>query len=334
MRCCLSNAWWPRTLKKRDRRAATFAALVLFVAPDKTFCTDLPSGFAIAVSQNGQRFLMGLNPSQLSVGTVACDFVPLINSAGFQLKLIGASKEAAAGAAIEEGPVVRTELREIAPALLKTAAGYDDPKGAKTASRVPPNAGMVTISSEPSGATVAINEILAGTTPLAVRISPLGVGFTVAVTKSGFDKWILQSVATAQPSFLSARLATSPTPASIAAPDGSDGVPADAAPLNPPELAPPAAEDIANLAEKSLPDFSRESVPPGAGFVTIRSEPSGATVMINDLPAGLTPLALRIFPVGVGFTVTLTKSGFEKWMIQSVATRQPSSLNAQLEKSK
>jgi len=66
------------------------------------------------------------------------------------------------------------------------------------------------------------------------------------------------------------------------------------------------------------------------GVVTITSEPSGALVEINAIPAGVTPITLQISPLGLGFTVTVTKSGFMKWTVQSFSTAQPYSLHAQL----
>jgi hypothetical protein len=69
---------------------------------------------------------------------------------------------------------------------------------------------------------------------------------------------------------------------------------------------------------------------PNEGVVTITSEPSGARVEINAIPAGVTPITLQISPVGLGFTVTVTKSGYMKWTVQSFSTTQPYSLHAQL----
>lgn len=66
------------------------------------------------------------------------------------------------------------------------------------------------------------------------------------------------------------------------------------------------------------------------GVVTITSEPSGARVEINAIPAGVTPITLQITPVGLGFTVTVIKNGFMKWTVQSFSTSQPYSLHAQL----
>jgi hypothetical protein len=68
----------------------------------------------------------------------------------------------------------------------------------------------------------------------------------------------------------------------------------------------------------------------GTGLLTITSDPPGATVEINQSLAGLTPLVLRISPIGLGFTVAVTKDGYTKWSVQSVATAMPYSLHAQL----
>lgn len=100
----------------------------------------------------------------------------------------------------------------------------------------------------------------------------------------------------------------SPAPA----PPPSQPVPETSAALNPAAMLEPAG------------GRSRE------GVVTITSEPSGAKVEINAVPAGVTPLTLQITPVGLGFTVTVSKNGFMKWTVQSFSTAQPYSLHAQL----
>jgi hypothetical protein len=66
------------------------------------------------------------------------------------------------------------------------------------------------------------------------------------------------------------------------------------------------------------------------GVINITSEPSGAKVEINAIPAGVTPLAVQISPLGLGFTVTVTKNGYMKWTVQTFSTAQPCSLHAQL----
>lgn len=103
---------------------------------------------------------------------------------------------------------------------------------------------------------------------------------------------------------------------------------ANSLPLN--ETAPPPAEIQSSLVRKPLPVPERSPAQAIPGLLTITSDPSGAAVQINDVPAGTTPIALQMSPLGLGFTVTVTKSGFAKWTIQSVATDQPTSLHASL----
>ncbi|HYL37649.1 MAG TPA: PEGA domain-containing protein [Bryobacteraceae bacterium] len=108
------------------------------------------------------------------------------------------------------------------------------------------------------------------------------------------------------------------------------------APANPPPEQPPALSATVDTPAESFapttraPASSISSVP---GMVTITSEPSGAEVQINAVPAGLTPITLQISPVGLGFTVTVSKAGYMKWSLQTFATDKPYSLHAQLKQS-
>jgi hypothetical protein len=94
------------------------------------------------------------------------------------------------------------------------------------------------------------------------------------------------------------------------------------------------SEQAADVNQVLLPPS--DSMPPkapfqsGAGLITITSEPSGANVTINSTPAGITPLTLQVKPVGLGFTVEVTKDGFTKWMVQTSSTERPYALHAQL----
>ncbi len=98
-------------------------------------------------------------------------------------------------------------------------------------------------------------------------------------------------------------------------------------------LGPPAVQPNAGSLGNRLLPGANVAPPNGqsnAGVVTITSEPSGARVEINAIPAGITPVTLQVSPVGLGFTVTVTKSGFMKWTVQTFSTAQPYSLHAQL----
>lgn len=55
--------------------------------------------------------------------------------------------------------------------------------------------GLITITSEPSGADVQIDSRPAGRTPVTIRITPVGRSFTVTVTKNGYLNWTLHTSA-------------------------------------------------------------------------------------------------------------------------------------------
>ena len=87
------------------------------------------------------------------------------------------------------------------------------PQGAPQGTRLtvaPPNGqsnnGVVTITSEPSGARVEINGVAEGVTPVTLQISPQGLGFSISVSKNGYLKWTVQSFSAAEPFSLHAQL--------------------------------------------------------------------------------------------------------------------------------
>jgi len=108
---------------------------------------------------------------------------------------------------------------------------------------------------------------------------------------------------------------------------------------------PPARGSIADtfVPNISVPNISAQNMAPRPqapaapsrnaflpGMVTITSEPSGADVQINGIPAGVTPFSVQISPVGLGFTVTVVKEGYMKWSLQTSAMDKPYALHAQL----
>jgi hypothetical protein len=106
-----------------------------------------------------------------------------------------------------------------------------------------------------------------------------------------------------------------------------------AEPVVAPVLAPSASAPVAQSAVQAAGQPATVAPPDGLsnrGVVTITSEPSGARVEINGVSSGVTPVTLQVSPVGVGFTVSVTKSGFMKWTVQSFSAAQPFSLHAQL----
>ncbi len=92
--------------------------------------------------------------------------------------------------------------------------------------------------------------------------------------------------------------------------------------------APSMATPVPNIAARSPAAPSRNASL--QGMLTITSEPSGAEVQINGMPAGVTPMSVQISPVGLGFTVTVTKDGYLKWSLQTSAMDKPYGLHAEL----
>ncbi|HYL37651.1 MAG TPA: PEGA domain-containing protein [Bryobacteraceae bacterium] len=87
---------------------------------------------------------------------------------------------------------------------------------------------------------------------------------------------------------------------------------------------------VAWVQQPAVPSWSAAIAASVPGLLTITSEPSGASVDINQTRAGSTPIALQISPVGLGFTVTVGKAGFATAIVQSVAMDKPYSLHARL----
>lgn len=109
--------------------------------------------------------------------------------------------------------------------------------------------------------------------------------------------------------------------------------PYEAVMLEPPDIAMP-AEPAPAVTSGPPPQLNSKPPAPDRqsqeGLVTITSEPSGANVEINAVPAGITPLTLQVKPIGLGFTVTVTRVGFMRWTVQTCSTARPYALHAQL----
>jgi hypothetical protein len=112
-----------------------------------------------------------------------------------------------AGGPMPEPPTITTDIQDSSGSQLLNNIADAAAKRPAPQNPVPAESGSgVTITSEPSGAKVEINGTLAGYTPITIKVTPLGLGFTVAVTKDGFAKWMAQTFSTAEPSGLHAQL--------------------------------------------------------------------------------------------------------------------------------
>ena len=77
-----------------------------------------------------------------------------------------------------------------------------------------------------------------------------------------------------------------------------------------PTLAAPVQRASASVRRVSAP--ARAGTPAHRGTLVVRSTPAGASVFINNRPAGRTPLVMRSMPVG-SRAVRLTLNGHANW---------------------
>ena len=144
--------------------------------------------------------------------------------------------------------------------------------------------GRLLVRSAPSGATVTVDGVIRGETPLALRDLDVGTR-TVTLVRPGFVAETLKvSITKARPArTLDVRLAASPGPASPKPPEG--GVPR---PSTPATLGKPAVS---------------------TGTLVVDSRPPGAAVTINGKPSGTTPLTVNDLAPGE-YQVVMTMPGY------------------------
>jgi PEGA domain len=248
---------------------------------------------------------MPLTPAQLRSGNVTYTSFFLTEKVKFRLDTIGSSGDAASESMVSISPLSITNpapsaARPPAPPAVEGPPPYE-PRRSTVTSTLPDRPALPVVR-QPA---------VRSSRPANKKFVPPRSAPTVKVARE---------TAMPDPPNLAAELAAR-APSSINPGFNPNAVAA---------LGPPAAQT-----DTGSPGTRGASVAPpngqsNPGVVTITSEPSGARVEINAIPAGVTPITLQISPVGLGFTVTVTKSGFMKWTVQSISTSQPYSMHAQL----
>jgi hypothetical protein len=189
---------------------------------------------------------------------------PLAGAAGATSATNATSATSAAGAPSADVSAPKKEAASAAP-----GAGVAPAPPVSPASRI----GRLLVRSTPSGASVSIDGVARGVTPLAVRDLELG-SRAISVTRRGYQTEELRIVLTK------------------ARPSRSVEV----------RLAAPAA------ARPSTPaSFGRPAVTTGA--LAIESHPSGASVSIDGKASGTTPMTINDLAPG-DYRVTMTLQGF------------------------
>jgi hypothetical protein len=187
-----------------------------------------------------------------------------------------------------------------APAANTPAAQASPPPKAPEAPKAPVSTGRLLVRSVPSGATVSVDGVEKGVTPLPLRDLELGTR-EVAIARRGYITANQKvSLTSARPSrTLDVRLTAAATPAASAAP-GRTGA-------------------------------TRPAVTTGS--LSVESRPTGAAVTINGRPSGTTPLSINDLPPGE-YRIMMTLPGFRNFattvrVAAGERTRAAASLTAQ-----
>jgi hypothetical protein len=239
---------------------------------------------------------MPLTSAQLRSGNVTYTSFAFTEKVKFRLDAIGPSGQAASESMVSVSPlsISSPTAGPSVPRANPTLPAAENLPPYEPRHRTPPTARPAPLPRSPRAANRRFipprSTRIAGATHYAVMPDPPNIVVEV-VSGLAFDPALLHSSAVAPP-------------------------------------APPASPLTARLNSSAAVETPNGR--PNEGVVTITSEPSGARVEINAIPAGVTPITLQISPVGLGFTVTVTKSGYMKWTVQSFSTTQPYSLHAQL----
>lgn len=196
----------------------------------------------------------------------------------------GRSPEPAPAAADSRPPSAPSAPSAAATPSPAAPASAANARSATPATSAPPASGKIgslLVRSTPSGASVSVNGIAKGATPLALRDLDIGTS-DVTIARRGFITETRKvQITRARPSrSLDVRLAAAATAAA----------PAPPRPSTPATIGkPPAAS--------------------AAGALAVESRPAGAAVTINGKPSGVTPLTINDLPPGE-YRVLMTLPGY------------------------
>jgi hypothetical protein len=261
------------------------------------FDTSARPGFATASSRQAEKQQFG------GFALILAAIVGAVFgfAAGYMARPRALQSGPAAVAAPAEAPAsTRTtpeEPRPAAPKTAKKAPSKDTPPRetpAKAASAEPAKetlkpveairAGRLLVRSTPSGASVMVDGVARGETPVAIRDLDLG-SREISVTRPGYQSEERRIVLTkARPSrTVDVRLSVAPT-----APEARSGKSGPLRPSTPGTFGKPAAT---------------------VGTLAIESQPPGAAVLVNGKPSGTTPLTINDLAPGE-YRVTMRLKGF------------------------
>ncbi len=211
-----------------------------------------------------------------------------------------------------------------APTQAPKVAEAPEAPGSK-APQAPTNIGRLLVRSTPSGASVEVDGVARGVTPLALRDLALG-SRTIAVASPGYvgeQRRVLLTRARPSRSLeirLSAAAAASVRPSPSAA--GRPGV-----------ISPRPAASGAGAGGSGTPAPSGQRPVVATGSMLIESRPSGAAVAVDGQPRGVTPVSIDALAPG-DYRVTISLAGYRDFattvrVVAGERTRAAASLSVQ-----
>ena len=270
-------SWQPGAMAAEpsaERRGDRFSGLALIFAA----IVGMVVGFAAGYMAR-PRALQSGPPAEIAAGTdVPASAAPGAPGAS------GASGASGAPKAAAKAPVARNERdASVAPDARDARDAPDAPGSSKI--------GRLLVRSTPSGASVEVDGVARGVTPLAVRDLDLG-SRAITVTRSGYAREERRIVLTKARPSRSVEVRLSATAAA-----GRAGVAAREAPSTP----------GAGVPRPTTP-ASLGKPPAATGVLAVESLPPGASVSVNGKPSGTTPLTLSDLPPG-DYRVTISMPG-------------------------
>ena len=179
----------------------------------------------------------------------------------------------------------------------KAPKALEAPKalGAAKAAETPEKVGRLLVRSSPSGASVSVDGVARGETPLALRDLDFGTR-SVTIARRGYVVETRRvSITKARPArTLDVRLAAASEPVAPRPAGGSEPTPR--------EGAPPRPSTPATLGRPAV----------ATGTLAIESRPTGAAVTVNGKPSGTTPLTLNDLPPGE-YRIVMTMPGYRNF---------------------
>jgi hypothetical protein len=161
------------------------------------------------------------------------------------------------------------------------------------------------VTSSPAGAEIELDGNFIGSTPSTVGASP--GDHLILIRKTGFRLWERKLKVSTGKVDITADLEAEPAQSSAVAAAESKKAP---------DLAKQGSEAAAPVGTVPAPAVGTGPIPRGSGentsIIIVASEPAGAEIYVDDLPAGIAPVTLKLKPGK--HSIRAFKKGYQNWL--------------------